>query len=297
MSVGAQRVLITGVNGQVGGALAKTAEAHGFVVVRTSRAELDLAKPSSIGPFLEQSQPDIVVNCAAFTAVDRAEGEADLAFAINAEAPAVLARWCDFNKRPLIHFSTDYVFSGDGVRPYREDDPTGPSSVYGVSKLDGERNVRDACRGHLIFRTAWVYAAEGKNFIQTMLRLGKERDLLNVVADQRGSPTSADSIAQSLCVVLRKLVRVGISEVAGTYHYVDAGETTWHGFAERIFDGVEDRWGRRPRVNPISTDQYPTPAKRPRYSVLDTGKFRTVFEMVPPHWQDSLDTVLAQITL
>jgi dTDP-4-dehydrorhamnose reductase len=295
MSTGAVRVLITGVNGQVGGALASTAEAEGFIVLRAARDDLDLGKSATIKPFLDQYQPDIVVNCAAYTAVDQAEKEPALAFAINAEAPGALAAWCAERDRPLIHLSTDYVFPGDASRPYREEDPTGPSSVYGASKLEGERKIREACPRHLIFRTAWVYAAEGKNFVRTMLRLGAERDALNVVADQWGCPTSADSIAQALCSVLRTVGHQDVAAIAGTYHYVDRGETTWHGFADRIFAGAEARWGRRPTVQPITTDQYPTPAKRPSYSVLDTTKFQSVFGRVPPAWQDSLDAVLAQI--
>lgn len=297
MSSGALRILVTGVGGQVGGALVPAAEAAGFIVLPAPRDELDLARSGSIEAYLDGSRPDIVVNCAAYTAVDQAEKERDLAFAINAEAPDRLALWCGRHDRPFIHLSTDYVFPGDATRPYREEDPTGPSSVYGASKLEGERRVREACHCHLIVRTAWVYAAEGKNFVRTMLRLGRERDVLSVVADQRGCPTAADSIAQALCVVLQKLRAEGAEAIAGTYHYVDRGETTWHGFAERIFARVESRWGRRPVVNPITTDQYPTPAKRPGYSVLDTAKFQAVFGMTPPAWQDSLDRVLTRIVL
>jgi dTDP-4-dehydrorhamnose reductase len=155
--------------------------------------------------------------------------------------------------------------------------------------------VRAACGGHIILRTAWVYAATGKNFVRTMLRLGGQRDALSVVADQRGCPTAADSIAQALCLVLQRLKNGDIGAIAGTYHYVDRGETTWHGFAERIFGRAQSHWGRRPTVQPIATAQYPTPAKRPAYSVLDTTKFQNAFGMTPPAWEDSLDRVLDDI--
>jgi dTDP-4-dehydrorhamnose reductase len=258
------------------------------------RTDLDLARPASIPAALDEAGADLIVNCAAYTAVDQAEKEPGLAFAVNAEGPATIARWCADHRRVLIHLSTDYVFAGDGARPYLEDDPIGPAGVYGASKAEGERRVRQACPSHVILRTAWVYAAEGRNFVRTMLRLGATREALSVVADQRGCPTAAFSIAEALCRILGRLAE-GDGGIFGTYHYVDAGDTTWYDFAQRIFAAAAERWGRRPAVTPITTDQYPTLAKRPRYSVLDTGKIRAAFGVVPRRWQDSLEVVLAEI--
>ncbi len=282
------RILVTGVDGQVGGALWRAGEAAGLSVLPMRRTDLDLARAEAIPDILDRAAPDLVVNCAAYTAVDKAEEEASLAFAVNAEGPGTIARWCAGRGRRLVHLSTDYVFPGNAGRPYREDDPIGPLGVYGASKAEGERLVRDAGAEHVILRTAWVYAAEGRNFLRTMLRLGRERDELNVVADQRGCPTAAGSIARAILTILGRWSD-------GTYHYVDAGETTWHGFAQQIFAGAAEHWGRRPVVNPITTDQYPTPARRPAYSVLDTARFQADFAFSPPAWQDSLAEVLAEV--
>jgi dTDP-4-dehydrorhamnose reductase len=289
------RILVTGVSGQVGGALVPRLKVQGFEPLAVPRNDMDLASPQSIFSCLERRAPDLVINCAAYTAVDKAESEPDLAFAINGEAPARMAEWCAIHAVPLVQVSTDYVFPGDGRRPYREDDPVAPRSVYGASKLAGEEAIRATAASHVILRTAWVYAANGKNFVRTMLRLGQERDSIGVVADQRGCPTSADSIADALCVIAGRLAAGGTGLPTGTYHFVDAGETTWHGFADRIFQLAERRWGRRPTVLPITTDQYPTPARRPAYSVLDTAKFRRTFDFAPPSWQDSLERVVDEI--
>jgi dTDP-4-dehydrorhamnose reductase len=287
------RILVTGTGGQVGGALVAAGRAAGLTLLPMGRGELDLAATDSVRRVLERADPDLVVNCAAYTAVDQAEQEAELAFRVNGEAPGILAGWCAERQRPLIHLSTDYVFPGNGVRPYREDDPIGPSSAYGASKAEGERTVRAAGGRHVILRTAWVYAATGKNFVRTMLRLGAERDNLAVVADQKGCPTAAHSIAQGLLAVIERLAAGDV--VTGTYHYVDSGETTWHGLAERIFEVAARQWGRRPAVKAITTEEYPTPARRPAYSVLATARFQATFGVVPPAWQDSLDRVLAEI--
>jgi dTDP-4-dehydrorhamnose reductase len=293
MSQAGFRVLITGVAGQVGGSLTTAARQAGFTVLAFGHDQFDLTDGPAMRRVLADTSPDAVVNCAAYTAVDQAENEAELAFAVNGRAPGLLAQWCAEQGRPLLHLSTDYVFGGDGTRPYREDDPIRPIGVYGASKAEGERTVRAAGGHHVILRTAWVYAAQGKNFVRTMLRLGAERDSLNVVTDQRGCPTAAPSIARALCLVLERLAKR--DAVSGTFHYVDGGETTWHGFAERIFDGAAKHWGRRPTVKPITTDQYPTPARRPAYSVLDAAKFRTTFGLAAPPWEESLDEVLAEI--
>ncbi len=292
--VTAPRILVTGTTGQVGGALWHAARSLPLTILPADRTVLDLADHPTIGDRLDAAAPDIVVNCAAYTAVDQAETEPERAFAVNGRGPGVVAEWCRNRGRALIHLSTDYVFDGLANRPYREDDPIDPQNVYGASKAEGEAAVRRACPHHVILRTAWVYAADGKNFFRTMLRLGQERPSLDVVADQRGGPTAADSIALALIAILQRMTSGPIEGIAGTYHYADAGETTWCGFADAIFARAEPHWGRRPAVRPITTDQYPTPAKRPHYSVLDTAKLGATFGIAPPSWQDSLDRVVAR---
>lgn len=292
--VTAPRILVTGTTGQVGGALWHAARSLPLTILPADRTVLDLADHATIGDRLDAAAPDIVVNCAAYTAVDQAEKEPERAFAINGRGPGVVAEWCRNRGRGLVHLSTDYVFDGLANRPYREDDPIDPQNVYGASKAEGEAAVRRACPHHVILRTAWVYAADGKNFFRTMLRLGQERPSLDVVADQRGGPTAADSIALALIAILQRMTSGPIEAIAGTYHYADAGETTWCGFADAIFARAESHWGRRPAVRPITTDQYPTPAKRPHYSVLDTAKLGATFVIAPPSWQDSLDRVVAR---
>ncbi|HIJ37939.1 MAG TPA: dTDP-4-dehydrorhamnose reductase [Rhodospirillaceae bacterium] len=289
-----RRVLVTGASGQVGGAFKIAGPRLGLSILAPDRSAFDLSRPQELAAALDHFQPDILVNCAAYTAVDQAESEAELAYRINAEAPRQMALWCGRNHRPLIQLSTDYVFAGDGHRPYREEDPVAPVSIYGKSKEEGERWVRQGCPDHIILRTAWVYAAQGKNFVKTMLRLGKDRPHLNVVADQRGCPTAAHNIAEGLGRIIACLAK-GRADLFGTYHYVDDGETTWHGFAQAIFAEAAKRWGHGPEVSPITTDQYPTPARRPAYSVLDTNKLRNAFALTPPCWRESLALVMAEM--
>lgn len=306
-AAGPLRVLVTGVTGQVGGALLPLVRQAGFEALAADRAALDLSAPEGIGAALDALAPDILVNPAAYTAVDKAEDERDLACRVNAEAPAAMARWCAGRGVPLVHLSTDYVFSGQGERPWREDDPIAPLSAYGASKAEGEARIRAEGAPALILRTSWVYDARGRNFLTTMLRLGRERDSLRVVADQRGTPTAAPSIARSLVVVLdylaraRARVRTGgdpaaLVALCGTYHLTDGGETTWHGFAEAIFARAAPQWGgHRPVVEPIPTSAWPTPAARPALSTLDCGRFIATFGHRPPPWQDSLDAVMAEV--
>jgi len=231
-----------------------------------------------------------VVNAAAYTAVDRAEDDREAAFRANAEAPGVLAHWCAQAGVPLVHYSTDYVFDGQGTRPYREDDATAPLGVYGASKLAGEQAIRAAGGRHLIFRTAWVYASHSANFLRTMLRVGAERDVLRVVADQIGTPTPAALIAD---VTAQALQHDGA--LSGTWHLTAKGETSWHGFAEAIFaDAVATGvLPRAPIVEAISTAEYPTPAKRPAYSHLDVAKLEQDFYVSLPSWQEGLKRVIA----
>jgi dTDP-4-dehydrorhamnose reductase len=290
-----RRLLVTGASGQVGAALSAARPAAGWDILAPSHDRFDLARPDSMADGLSRLNPDLVVNCAAFTAVDRAESEPEAAFAVNDLAPGQIARWCHGRNRPMIHLSTDYVFPGDGARPYREDDPTGPLGVYGASKLAGEQRVRQECARHVILRTAWVYAATGHNFVRTMLRLGRDRDAVSVVDDQRGCPTAADSIARGLWRIIERLDAEADRAPFGTYHYVDRGETTWHGFAREIFDRSAAAGRPTPRLQPIASALYPTPARRPAYSVLDTSRIEATFGIHPPRWQDCLAATLTQI--
>ena len=293
------RLLLVGANGQVGHALLRSLAPLGEVVAttRTGRLDdgaacetLDLADLDAIAPLVARVRPDAVVNAAAYTAVDRAEDEAELAFRINAQATERLAIACAHGDVPLVHYSTDYVFDGRGSRPYREDDPTAPLGVYGQSKREGEVAIARSGARHLILRTAWVYGLHGHNFLRTMLRVGAERDELRVVADQHGCPTPAWLIADTTAAILRH----GIAE-SGTRHLVAGGQTTWHGFADAIFDDAlkQGRIARRPAVAPIATADYPTRAQRPAYSVLDTSRLREQYALDLPDWRDALARTLA----
>lgn len=289
------RVLVVGGDGQVGVELRRRLAASAEVVATTRSGRfadggaceaLDLADADAIAPLLRRLRPDHVVNAAAYTAVDRAESEPERAQAVNAVAPGRLARACAEAGIGLIHFSTDYVFDGRGQRPYREDDATAPLNVYGRSKLDGERAVAASGARHLILRTAWVYAADhGLNFLRTMLRVGAEREELRVVADQRGSPTPTWLLADAVARVLER----GIAG-SGVRHLTAAGETSWHGFAEAIFAEALARGllARAPRVTAIATADYPTPARRPAYSVLDTQRLRSEYALDLPDWREGL---------
>jgi len=292
-------ILLLGANGQLGQELQRAMAPLGSMVATTRSGVLpdgsacevaDFDQPGSLAALLDRVQPTVVVNAAAYTAVDRAEDDRDAAFRANAEAPGVLARWCAQAGVPLVHYSTDYVFDGQGTRPYREDDATAPLGVYGASKLAGEDAIRAAGGRHLIFRTAWVYASHSANFLRTMLRVGAERDVLRVVADQVGTPTPAALIAD---VTAQALQHGG--GLSGTWHLTAKGETSWHGFAEAIFAeavaaGVLPR---APKVEAITTAEYPTPAKRPAYSHLDVAKLEQDFGVVLPRWQDGLKRVIA----
>ncbi|HHA2652351.1 TPA: dTDP-4-dehydrorhamnose reductase, partial [Stenotrophomonas maltophilia] len=292
-------VLVFGGNGQVGQELLRVRAPLGKVVATTRSGTLpdgsacetaDFGQPDSLPTLLNRLQPSIVVNAAAYTAVDRAEQEVDAAFAANAQAPGVIARWCAAHGVPFVHYSTDYVFDGQGAAPYREDEPTAPLGVYGTSKRDGEDAVRAAGGRHLIFRTAWVYASHGANFLRTMLRVGAERDALRVVADQIGTPTPAALIADVTVQALQHS-----DQLSGTWHLTANGQTSWHGFAEAIFaealaTGV---LAKVPTVEAIPSSEYPTPAKRPAWSVLDNRKLQQDFGIVLPTWQDGLKRVMA----
>ena len=292
------RLLLLGANGQVGHALRRELAPLGEVVCTTRSGTLpdgtaceraDFDQPSTLPALVERIAPDVVVNAAAYTAVDRAEEERDAAFRANAEAPAALAEACARRDALLVHYSTDYVFDGNGTRPWREDDATAPLGVYGASKLAGEDAVRGSAARHMVFRTAWVYGAHGHNFMRTMLRLGADRDELRVVADQVGTPTPARLIAQATAQAL-----AADPGANGLWHLTAAGSTSWHGFAEAIFAGAQARGllPKAPRVLPIATSEYPTPARRPAYSCLDIGRMQADFAIRLPDWEQALSGVL-----
>ena len=295
-----KRILLLGANGQLGSELRRSLAPLGEIVAATRSGRVDdteceaadFADPQSLQPLVERVAPDIVVNAAAHTAVDRAEQERDLAFAINAEAPGVLARACAARGARLVHYSTDYVFDGRGTRPYREDDPTSPLGVYGHSKRAGELAVFGGGARHLLFRTAWVYAAHSHNFLRTMLRVGAERDELRVVADQVGTPTPAALIADVTAHALQ-----GDPQRSGVWHLTPTGQTSWHGFAEAIFEGAVARGllARRPKVEAITTADFPTPATRPAYSVLDCTALQRDFGIQLPDWREGLAQTLDRL--
>jgi len=295
-------LLVFGANGQVGQELMRALAPLGPVVAATRSGRLadgsgcetaDFDHPQHLTALLDRLRPTAVINAAAYTAVDRAEQERDAAFRANAESPGVIARWCAAHGVPMVHYSTDYVFDGQGTQPYPVDAPTAPLGVYGESKLAGEQAVRAAGGRHLIFRTAWVYASHSNNFLRTMLRVGADRDELKVVADQVGTPTPAALIADITAEVLRS----DDGRRSGTWHLTAEGETSWHGFAEEIFrqalaSGLVDK---APQITAITTAQYPTPARRPAYSRLATDTLVRDFGVVLPAWQDGVSRVLAEL--
>ena len=298
------KILVLGTSGQVGyellSALAPIGEVVGATRTPGKNAHVDLNDRTSLDRALDASNADIVVNAAAYTAVDRAEDDAAAAQRINGDALADIGAWAKKHERLVVHYSTDYVFDGEGNRPYREEDQTSPLGVYGRTKLAGEIALRDSGCDYFIFRTAWVYASRGKNFLLTMLKLGAERDELRVVNDQRGAPTSARLIASATATVLRHWSAMDDArkrQVLGAYHLCANGECTWYEFACEIFADAQSAGliARSPNVTPIATTDYPTPAKRPRYSVLDTKKIRDTFGVDLPDWKKGSQDVIGEL--
>jgi dTDP-4-dehydrorhamnose reductase len=286
------RILLTGTHGQVGGALQPLLGKHGTVFA-PPRAEFDLSKPETIVERLEGLKPDLIINPAAYTAVDRAEDERELAFLVNAKAPEAIAKWAAQHRVPLVHFSTDYVFDGSGDRPWSEDSPTNPLSVYGASKLAGDTAIQAAGGPHLIARTSWVYAASGANFLRTIARLAGERKELRIVADQIGAPTTASAIADAIAgIVLPNTSDLNALFVrnGGVVNLVCAGETSWHGFASAIVAGLKSRGAQLAveTIVPIATADFPTKAKRPGNSRLDLSRLKDRFGVTTPPWQEAL---------
>ena len=280
-------VLVTGGSGQIGGALARLAGAD-IEIVAPTRDTLDLTDVKALATMVGARPWSAIVNCAAYTAVDKAESDVVAAWTVNALAPAALAAASGAAGIPILHVSTDYVFSGAKPGFYVEDDPVAPLGVYGASKLGGELAVRSANPRHVILRTAWVVSATGSNFVKTMLRLGAERPHLRVVADQHGCPTSADDIAST---ILSMLPRLGDGPY-GTYHFVNAGAATWSALAEAVFARAATHGRRAPSVEPIATSDYPTPAARPANSRLATAKIARDFGIHPRDWHEAIDEIV-----
>jgi dTDP-4-dehydrorhamnose reductase len=291
---GPPTVLVIGASGQIAQALARGSRHFPFVVICAGRGRADISAPAAVEALFRERAPAVVINAAAYTAVDRAESDRASAFAVNAEGPGHLARLCREVEAPLVHLSTDYVFNGEGREPYRETDPTAPLGVYGASKAAGEEAVRSLWPRHLILRTAWVYSNDGHNFLKTMLRLGADRSELAVVHDQIGSPTWAQDIADAILRLVPRLLSQEERDIAwGTYHLTNDGQASWFDFASEIFRIARMAGRPSPSLNPIATAEYPTAARRPAYSVLDTSKFRRTFGFGLPHWQVSLAQCLA----
>lgn len=287
------RILLIGRHGQVSTYLQRTLPQDDLLVLGSD--ELDLSNTSQIKDTLDKHKVELIINPAAYTAVDQAEEESELAYAINRDAPREIAEWCALNQVALIHFSTDYVFDGNAEKPYLENDAAAPTGVYGASKLAGEQAIQGTNANALILRTSWVYSNHGKNFYKTMLWLAGERDEISVVADQMGSPTYAGSIALACAALAEKILAQPelASTHKGVFHFSCGGETSWHGFASALFEanGI-----RTLKVNAVPSTEYPTPTKRPAYSVLDNTKLANTFGIRLPSWQNALSECVSENT-
>lgn len=279
------RILVTGQNGQVARAL-QGLKADGLAVTAIGRPGLNILDPSSIAAAISATGPDMLVNAAAYTAVDAAETDETAAFRLNRDGAANAARAAAEAGLPIVQLSTDYVFSGDKPEPYTEADAPAPASVYGRSKLAGERAVIEANRQHIVLRTAWVYSGFGKNFLKTMLRLAAQHDTVRIVADQFGTPTAAADIADAIAAVARGIGSAGERKPWGTYHLVSGGTANWAEFAAEIFACSARLGGPSARIEAIATADYPTLARRPANSRLNTAKFVSTFGWLPPHWKE-----------
>jgi dTDP-4-dehydrorhamnose reductase len=293
----AGRILILGSTGQLGRELQRSFSDYGEVIAR-GRETVDFSGEDQLRSAVRTASPDVILNAAAYTAVDRAESEPDLAMAVNGHAPGVLAEEANRLGALFVHYSTDYVFDGTKAGAWEETDAPNPLNVYGASKLAGERAVEQVGGKHLIFRTSWVYGPHGKNFLLTMLRLGKERDLLKVVDDQVGAPTTSIALADATRSIVASIFegRCGSAESwAGVYHMTCGGSVSWRGFADAIFARAQNLLGgRRPATAPIPTSEYPTPARRPQNSVLSNKKLNAAFGVQLPSWGDALDRVFLE---
>jgi dTDP-4-dehydrorhamnose reductase len=296
------KILLLGKNGQVGWELQRSLAPLGEVLALDRRSTPhggDLSQPERLAQTVREWRPDVIVNAAAHTAVDKAESEPDVARCLNATAPAALAQAAAEVGAWLVHYSTDYVFNGQGDLPWQEGDATGPLSVYGQTKLEGEQAIAACGCKHLIFRTSWVYAARGGNFAKTMLRLAAERERLTVINDQHGAPTGADLIADVTAHAIRQVMANSAPTLAGIYHLVASGETTWHGYASHVIAQarhINPELGLKVSdIAPVPTSAFPTPAQRPLNSRLSTHKLQQAFGLVLPPWQQGVNRMLAEI--
>lgn len=297
------KILLLGKNGQIGWELQRSLAPLGEVLALDRHSTEfcgDLNNPEGLINTVRQYRPNVIVNAAAYTAVDKAEIEPALAHLINATAPAALAKAASEAGAWLLHYSTDYVFDGSGTRPWRESDVPNPLNVYGRTKLEGEQLVAAGCAKHLIFRTSWVYAARGSNFARTMLRLAQAREQLTVIDDQIGAPTGAELIADVTSHVLRQIVtKAGESSLAGIYHLTASGETSWHGYASHLIASARqlrpDLPWKAAEIAQVPSSAFPTPATRPLNSRLNTEKLRTTFGLTLPHWTQGVNRLLTEI--
>jgi len=279
------KVLVTGANGQLGSELRKISDLFPEIEFSfTDVGELDITDPWKVADFLGIFKPRFLVNCAAYTAVDKAETDIETATLLNATAVGILAEQSAEIGCKMIHVSTDYVFNGRGPRPYKEDDPVDPQSAYGKTKLEGEVLCMKNNPEYMIIRTSWLYSAFGNNFVKTMIRLGNERDELGVIADQIGSPTNAADLAQAILMIISSVENNSKSFVPGIYHYADEGVASWYDFTKAIFEIARINC----LVNPIASEDYPSPVQRPAYSVMNKSKIKLNFGLQIPHWRDSL---------
>ncbi len=287
----APRIFIIGKVGQVGYELRRTL-APAAEIVSVDFPDIDLTREESIRQWVRETKPQVVINAAAYTAVDKAETDVETAHKINGTAPGILAEEAARLNAWIVHYSTDYIFDGTKQTPYVETDAPNPLGAYGRTKLAGDKAVQAANPRHLIFRLCWVYGARGGNFMLTMMRLAREREKLRVVHDQFGCPTWSRLIAETTSLALRQTLMAGDDKTAGTYHLAASGSTNWHGFAQSIIDLMPEAERKCRTVEPIPSSEYPTPARRPAYSVLDCGKLTRTFGLKLPDWQDSLQQVL-----
>ena len=287
------KLLVFGANGQIGRELCRAARPPGCDLVPLARARADIGDALAVAAAIGAERPDLVLNLAAYTAVDRAESEAEEAWRVNCEGARLIALACRRSGAPLIQLSTDYVFDGEKREPYREDDRVHPLGVYGASKEAGEVAVRALLPEHVILRTAWVFSPFGANFLKTVLRLGRGEKPLRIVADQIGSPTPAAAIAAALVAIARAIAEDRAEW--GTFHFAGMPPASWHGFAEAILDVAAPRLGRRPLLAAIATSDYPTPARRPANSVLDCGKIAAAFALSQPSWREGLAATIGEI--
>lgn len=286
------KILVTGANGQLGNELRRICRNYpGLEFIFTDVDMLDITNPDAVSVFMEASKPAMVVNCAAYTNVESAEDDVKQARKINSLAPQVLAAACAMQNSFLIHISTDFVFDGESSRPYKEDDITNPISVYGSSKLEGEEKIKTVFDDFIIIRTSWLYSEYGQNFMRKILSLAKDKDEINVVNDQIGSPTYARDLANCIIDIIIKSILNPTAYLPGIYHYANQGECSWYDFAKEIIKQA----GLDCKVNPVSTAEFPSKAKRPKYSVLDTSKLRQNFGIGIPNWRDSLKECLSSL--